>query len=309
MEQKTKTWLLIDGHNMAFRCFYGVPQMTTTYGLHVNAIYGWVRSLWKLEDVVRPNAVCVFFDSGGSTARKNILSTYKANRKVMPEELKQQLEYMNLLSVAHGHYITVKEGIEADDLLASFSEKLNKYGETAYIASGDKDFAQCVGERTFQMLPPTAQSKGTWRILDRYGIKENFGVFPEQIVDYLSLLGDSSDNISGIEGIGSKRAEKFLNQFGNIDNLLQNLDKISSEKIRKNLSSSLEIIKRNRELITLQKTTEFTIPTTTISRSPEDIFTLLQNLQLNSLLALARRRYKLPDQVELFDDTPSQKKK
>ncbi|MDR1528108.1 MAG: hypothetical protein LBS22_00770 [Puniceicoccales bacterium] len=301
MKQNTKTWLLVDGHNMAFRCFYGVPQMTTTYGLHVNAIYGWVRSLWKLEDMVQPDAVCVFFDSGGSAARKSILSTYKANRKVMPEELKRQLEYMNLLSVAHGYYITVKEGIEADDLLASFSKKLNECGETSYIASGDKDFAQCVGEHTFQMLPPTAQSKGVWRILDRYGIKENFGVFPEQIVDYLSLLGDASDNILGVEGIGAKRAEKFLNQFGNIENLLQNLDKIPSEKIRKSLSNSLELIERNRELITLQKTMEFHIPATTIGRSPEDIFNLLQNLQLNSLLALAHKRYKTPEQAELFD--------
>ncbi|MDR2777015.1 MAG: hypothetical protein LBB17_03175 [Puniceicoccales bacterium] len=304
MKQNTKTWLLVDGHNMAFRCFYGVPQMTTTYGLHVNAIYGWVRSLWKLEDMIQPDAVCVFFDSGGSTARKNILSTYKANRKVMPEELKQQLEYMNLLAVAHGYYITAKEGIEADDLLASFSEKLNECDETSYIASGDKDFAQCVGEHTFQMLPPTAQSKGAWRILDRYGIKENFGVFPEQIVDYLSLLGDASDNILGVEGIGAKRAEKFLNQFGNIENLLQNLDKIPSEKIRKNLLNSLGLIERNRELITLRKTMEFNIPATIISRSPEDIFNLLQNLQLNSLLALARKRYKLPNQAELFDDIP-----
>ncbi|MDR1890644.1 MAG: hypothetical protein LBQ23_00460, partial [Puniceicoccales bacterium] len=296
--ENTKTWLLIDGHNMAFRCFYGIPQMTTTYGLHVNAIYGWVRSLWKLEDMVHPDAVCVFFDSGGSTARKNILSTYKANRKVMPEELKQQLEYMNLLAIAHGYYVTVKEGVEADDLLASFSDKLNEYGETSFIASGDKDFAQCVGERTFQMLPPTAQSKGAWRILDRNGIKENFGVFPEQIVDYLSLLGDSSDNISGVEGIGAKRAEKFLNQFGNIENLLQNLDKISSEKIRKNLSNSLEIIERNRQLITLQRSMEFNIPATTIDKSPEDIFNLLQNLQLNSLLPLARKRYKTSEQAE-----------
>jgi DNA polymerase-1 len=222
----------------------------------------------------------------------------------MPEELKQQLEYMNFLSVAHGYYITAKAGVEADDLLASFSAKLKECGETSYIASGDKDFAQCVGERTFQMLPPIAQSKGTWRILDWHGIKGNFGVFPEQIVDYLSLLGDSSDHILGVEGIGAKRAENLLNQFDNIENLLQNLDKIPSEKIRKNLSNSLGLIERNRELITLRKTMEFHIPATTISRSPEDIFNLLQNLQLNSLLASARKRYKLPEQAELFDDIP-----
>jgi DNA polymerase-1 len=94
--------------------------MTTRYGLHINAIYGWVRWLWKLEDMIRPDAFCVFFDSGGSIARQNILSTYKANRKVVPEELKQQLESLNLLAIAHGYYGTVQEGVEADELLASF---------------------------------------------------------------------------------------------------------------------------------------------------------------------------------------------
>jgi DNA polymerase-1 len=286
-----KIWLLIDGHNMAFRCFYGVPQMTTAEGFCVNAIHGWIRSLWRLEDEVSPNAICVFFDSGGSAMRKNILSSYKANRKAMPDNLKSQLKYMNLLSIAHGYHIVSEDGVEADDLLAAFARRVSECGEVAYIASGDKDFAQCVGGNIFQMLPPAADAKGTWRTIGRDGVKEKFGVFPEQIVDYLSLLGDASDNIPGVKGIGAKRAEMFLNRFGNADNILSNASAISSEKIRKNLLNSRELIDRNRKLITLRNSIDFNLPEAKINRSVDDIFDLLKTLQLNSLLSIAQRRY------------------
>jgi DNA polymerase-1 len=298
MLKNKKVWLLVDGHNLAFRCFYGVPKMTTTEGLQINAIHGWIRSIWKLEDMISPDGICVFFDLGGSSARKNILSTYKANRKETPIELKQQLKYLDLLSIAQGYYVIAREGVEADDLLAAFARKVSASGEVAYIASGDKDFAQCVGGNIFQILPQAADAKGTWRILDRDGIKERFGIFPEQVVDYLSLLGDAADNIPGVPGVGAKGAEKFLNQFGNIDNLLANADKISSEKIRKSLLDSGELIARNRKLIALQSSFEFNLPEAKIRKSSEDIFSLLKMLQLKSLLSIAQRRYS--EQPELF---------
>jgi DNA polymerase-1 len=283
---------------MAFRCFYGVPQMATTDGVPVNAVCGWVRSLWKLEDTVSPDAVCVFFDAGGSAARKNILSTYKANRKAMPDDLRRQLEYMNLLSVAHGYYIVASEGIEADDLLAAFARGVKKRGEIAYIASGDKDFVQCVCECIFQMLPPAAGERGVWRILDRDGVAKKFGVFPEQIVDYLSLLGDASDNIAGVRGIGAKRAAAFLTKFGTVDSLLENIDQVSSKKIRDELLKSGELIARNRRLISLQGSMDVGLPEAKIYRSADDIFAMLEKLQLKSLLQIARRRYS--GQGELF---------
>jgi DNA polymerase-1 len=272
--------------------------MTTSEGMHVNAIHGWVRSMWKLEDSLSPDAVCVFFDSGGSSARKSILSSYKANRKAMPEELKAQLEYMNLLSIAHGYYIVFREGLEADDLLAAFAWEVGENGEIAYIASGDKDFAQCVGGNVFQVLPPAAEAKGSWRVIDRDGVREKFGVFPEQIVDYLSLLGDTSDNIPGVRGIGAKRAEMFLNQFGSVDNLLKNMEAISSKKIRENLSNSRELVARNRELISLKGSIDFRLPEAKINRSVGDILNLLKALQLKSLLPVAEKRYS--NQGELF---------
>jgi DNA polymerase-1 len=321
MERGSEKWLLVDGHNMAFRCFYGVPQMATADGTPVNAAYGWARSMWKLEDIVVPDAVCVFFDAGGSAARREIMSAYKANRKAMPDALKRQLEYVHLLSVAHGYYIVSMEGIEADDLLAEFAKMLSDRGATAYIASGDKDFAQCVGDNIFQMLPPSAGTSGTWIILDRNGVKEKFGIFPEQIVDYLSLLGDTSDNISGVSGIGEKGATRLLNEFGTIDNMLQNLHRIPSDRVKSALRDSSEIIARNRKLIALATAGRpgnssdpgcspfaegngsncIQLPEAVIRRSPDDIFALLEKLQLRSLLKTARRRYAHdPSQQELF---------
>jgi DNA polymerase-1 len=241
--------------------------------------------------MISPDAVCVFFDSGGSAVRKSILSSYKANRKAMPDELRGQLEYMNLLSIAHGYYVVAREFVEADDLLFSFAEKVKACGETAYIASGDKDFAQCVGQNVFQMFPPTSDSKGSWRMLDRDGIRAKFGVFPEQIVDYLSLVGDVSDNIPGVAGIGEKRAGMFLNQFKNVDNLLANAHAIPSPRIRDSLSKSSDLIARNRRLIALQNIEPIILPEAKVNRSVDDIFALLKNLQLNSLLRLARGRY------------------
>lgn len=292
------SWLLVDGHNMAFRCFYAVPEMTTSSGMPVNAIHGWIRSLWKLEDMLCPNAVAIFFDAGGSDDRRAILSTYKANRKPMPEQLKKQIHYLHLLSVAHGYYVISQEGVEADDLLGAWARKLDSYGETSYIASGDKDFAQCINENIIQVLPPTMSSHGTWRQLDRDGVYEKFGVFPEQIVDYLSLVGDTADNIRGVDGIGEKTAQKLLIKYGSIDYMLSHLGDVVPEKMREKISNSVELLRRNRALISLHSVPEYSLPEAKIKRSVDDIFSLMKELELYSLMKTASSKF--TQQGELF---------
>ena len=293
-----KKWLLVDGHNMAFRCFYAIPTMTTSYHLNVNAVYGCIRSIWKLEDIVNPDAVCIFFDAGGSEERRKILSTYKANRKPMPDELKCQIEHMNLLSIAHGYYIISHEGIEADDLLGAFARNVSKGGGQSYIASGDKDFSQCVCKDIYQMLPPSAGSNGSWKLLDEHGVVEKVGVAPSQIVDYLSLLGDTADNIRGVEGVGEKTAKRLLNQFHSIDDIFENLDMVEPRRIRDNLLKNRDLLEQNRRLISLQSVDNFELPEAKIHRSPDDIFDILDKLELKSLLTVARKRFSM--QPELF---------
>ena len=272
--------------------------MMTSDGMPVNAIHGWVRSLWKLEDMISPDGIAIFFDAGGSDDRRAILSTYKANRKPMPEQLKKQIHYLHLLSVAHGYHVISREGVEADDLLGAWAKKIDSYGEISYIASGDKDFAQCINENIIQVLPPTMSSHGTWRQLDRDGVYEKFGVFPEQIVDYLSLVGDTADNIRGVDGVGEKTAQKLLTKYGSIDYMLSHLDDIVPEKIREKMSNSVELLQRNRALISLRSVPEYSLPEAKIQRSVDDICSLLKELELYSLLRTANSRF--TQQGELF---------
>ncbi|MDR0680199.1 MAG: hypothetical protein LBF42_04210 [Puniceicoccales bacterium] len=292
-----KKWVLVDGHNLAFRCFYGVPTMTRSDGLQTNAIFGYIRTLMRLELHHAPNAICVFFDRGGSALRKQILSTYKANRKKMPEELIGQLSWMAKASLALGYYVEANSDIEADDLIGSYAKKISENGELAYIASSDKDFAQCISKNIFQLLPPTNTSKSSdWQLLDEAGVYEKFGVQNRQIVDYLSLIGDAVDNIDGLPGVGQKTASKWLSCFDSIEAIYDNITKIQPERFQKILLESKEILSRNRRLITLQDITDFQLPYAEIRPNSQEVEEILGELELHSIL----RDYRANNQRTLF---------
>lgn len=297
MSNSQKKWLLIDGFNLIFRCFFGVPMLIRKDGMPTNVLHGFMRSIFKLEDTLKPDAVCVFFDSGGSKERTNILSDYKANRPETPKELKTQIPFVKLLSVALGYYTQELAGVEADDLLVSLANKISTAGEIAYIFSADKDFAQCVNENIFQVLPPKGEDKSL-KILDKYGIFEKFDVYPEQIVDYLSMIGDSADNIKGINGVGPKTATKWLKEFGSIENILQNISRIQPARFQSKIIDAQEILKRNKLLIALNRNMEYNLPEAKINRAPDELFKLLSDLEMNSLLKEAKKRFDI--QPSLF---------
>jgi DNA polymerase-1 len=283
--ERKKRWILVDGHNLAFRCFYGIPTMMRADGLHTNAVFGYIKTLMRLENHHRPDAICVFFDTNGSAVRKEILSTYKANRKKMPDELAIQLDWMKKASLALGHYVEASSGIEADDLIGSFAKKIAENGELAYIASSDKDFAQCLSENVFQLLPPISTDRSShWRLLDKSGVYAKFGVQNYQIVDYLSLIGDGADNIDGLLGVGPKTAAKWLSHFDSIENIYDNLFQIRPERFQKVLLESKEILSRNRRLIRLQNIIDFKLPFTEIRPNLQEIENLLSELELYSIL-------------------------
>jgi DNA polymerase-1 len=295
--RKKKKWILVDGHNLAFRCFYGVPAMTRSDGFQTNAIFGYARTLMRLEDKYSPDAVCVFFDTDGSAMRKNILSTYKSNRKKMPDELVGQLDWMKKLALAFGYYVEANVGIEADDLIGSFAKKIADNGELAYIASADKDFAQCVSGNVFQLLPPTSAGKSSsWQLLDENGIIAKFGVQSCQIIDYLSLIGDAADNIGGLTGVGPKTAAKWLSEFGSIEGIYSNIQAIRPDRFRKTLLDSREILLRNRRLIALQEIANFQLPYAEIRCFQRDAEDLLNELELHSIL----REFRAKKQKTLF---------
>jgi DNA polymerase-1 len=242
---------LIDGLNLIFRCFYGIPLLDVQ-NFPTNAILGSVKILSKIIDLEKPSHVAIFFDKGRDPNRQLLLPEYKANRVEMPDPVKIQIPVVKEFAYAMGCTIIERFGVEADDLIASFARKYGHHFDEVLIFSTDKDFAQCVGGNVYQMIPENDRNSVGNR-LDRGGILEKFGIYPEQIVDYLALIGDQADNIPGIRGVGPKTAGVWLREFGNIELILSQISLIKPVRFRSILNGSAEILQRNRQLITLDR--------------------------------------------------------
>ena len=290
-------WLLVDGFNLAYRCFFAVPELTRSDGFPTNAVHGWVKSLWRLADQEKPAATLVFFDLGGAHDRLALLPEYKAQREEMPAALVKQLPCIKAVTRAMGLAGVEKTGVESDDLLASQAVHLAARGHDVLIVSSDKDFAQIVGERIKIMLPPpSANPKLGWRRLDAAGVVEKFGVPPAQIPDFLALVGDSSDNIPGIEGVGPKTAAKWLQQFGSLEGVIEHARELQPERFRESVRALSDLVRRNLKLTTLN----LGLPTIAAQKpasDPETLFRLLAELEMNTSLAEAHQRY---SQVEFL---------
>lgn len=290
-------WLLIDGFNLAYRCFFAIPELTRADGFPTNALHGWVKSVWKLEDQERPDGVVAFFDLGGSQDRLALLPEYKAQREEMPEALERQLPYVRSLTKAMGLVGVEQEGVESDDLLASQAVALGRAGHDVLIVSSDKDFAQIVDDRVQIMLPPpSANPKLGWRLLTAAGVLEKFGVPPAQIADYLALVGDASDNIPGLEGVGPKTAAKWLQQFGSLDGVLAAVAELKPERFQAAIATRADALRLNRRLTTLNLTLP-TLPAVRAEPDVSELFRLLGELEMKNCLAEAQKRY---TQRELF---------
>jgi len=288
-------WLLIDGFNLAYRCFFAIPELTRADGFPTNALHGWVKSLWKLHDQERPEAIIVFFDLGGASDKEALLPEYKAHRDEMPEALVKQLPYVKSLTKALGFVGVEIDGIESDDLLASQALSLSQAGHDVLIVSSDKDFAQMVNERIKIMLPPpTANPKLGWRLLDAAGVMEKFGVPPSQIPDYLALVGDTSDNIPGVNGVGPKTAAKWLQQYGNVEGVIAHAHELKPDRFQALVAENSEVIRRNLRITTLHLGHP-TIPAEKVAAQHIELFRLLEELEMKGCLQDARKRYSEPE--------------
>ena len=290
-------WLLIDGFNLAYRCFYAVPELTRADGFPTGALHGWVKSLWRLSDQEQPAATLVFFDLGGAADREALHAEYKANRAEMPEPLRKQIDPIKAFTRALGLVGIEQHGVESDDLLASQAVALAREGHEVVIVSADKDFAQVVNDRIKILLPPpTANPKLGWRILDAAGVKEKFGVPPSGIADYLALVGDTSDNIPGITGVGPKTASKWLEQFGDLEGVIAHASELKPDRFQAAVAADATRLRLNRRLTTLNLTLPTVVATPTAVRAAE-LFRLLEEMEMRTALAEARTRY---EQRELF---------
>lgn len=292
-------WLLIDGFNLAYRCFYAIPELTRADGFPTNALHGWMKSLWKLEDQETPAGTLVFFDLGGAQDRLALHPEYKAQRKDMPDGLVQQLPFVKSLTRAMGFVGIELEGVESDDLLASQAHSLAAAGHEVLIVSADKDFAQIVSDQVKLLLPPpTANPRLGWRVLDAAGVVEKFGVPPAQIADYLALVGDTSDNITGVNGVGPKTATKWLQQYGSVEGVIAHSAELKPERFQEAVRNQAEGLRVNLKLTTLNLSLS-TVPAQKASPQPTELFRLLGELEMKGCLAEAQRRYGL-GQGELF---------
>jgi DNA polymerase-1 len=210
----------------------------------------------------------------------------------MPDPLRQQIEPIKLLTRAMGLAGIEQEGVESDDLLAAEAVRLARAGHDVVIVSSDKDFAQIVDDRVKIMLPPpSANPKLGWRLLDAHGVKEKFGVPPSQIADYLALVGDTSDNIPGIEGVGPKTAAKWLAEFGgSVEGVLAHAGELKPERFREKVAADAERVRMNLKLTTLNLALPAAKPEWRTAR-PGELFRLLDGYEMRSTAAEARRRH------------------
>lgn len=283
--------LLIDGFNLAYRCFFATPELTRSDGFPTNALHGWVKSLWRLIDQEKPVHTVVFFDLGGSADRLALHPEYKAQRKEMPEALDKQIPHLKSITRLLGIATIEQFGVESDDLLASFAVQKAADGFEILIVSSDKDFAQIVNDKIQILLPPpSAQPKLGWRRLDSAAVLDKFGVPPQQIVDYLALIGDTSDNIPGITGVGPKTAVKWLQSYGNVEGVLLAKTQVQPERFRPELETCGERLRLNCKLIQLN----LTLPTPDIEPIGVDwpaLQNMLTEMEMKSTLTEAKKRY------------------
>lgn len=293
-------YLLIDGYNLAFRAYYAVRDLSRSDGFPTNALYGWVRSMWKLMDDQRPDCVAVFFDLGGAQDKLELLPEYKANRAETPEDFEKQVPVIKRLTRAMGLGLIEESGVESDDLLAAYATRLAEKEPDAEIkiVSADKDFAQTVTDRIHLLLPPpTANPKLGWRELDRQGVQEKWGLPPEKMVDYLALVGDTSDNIAGVPGCGPKTAVKWLLAFGDLDGILANASELKPPRFQALLPALEDRLRINRQIIGFDLTHHGEIE---LDRGVLDLASLcaiLGEMEMKTHLKEAQKRY---EQAELF---------
>jgi DNA polymerase I len=237
--------VLVDGSSYVYRAFHALPPLSNSRGEPTGAVHGVLNMLLKFVKEYQPKRIAVVFDAPGKTFRDELFAEYKAHRPPMPNDLRSQIEPLLTILRAQGLPILREEGVEADDVIGTLACRAAREGHSVLISTGDKDMAQLV-DGSITLINTMSNS-----VLDRAGVKAKFDVHPEQIIDYLALVGDSSDNIPGIEKVGPKTAAKWLGQYGTLDNLIAHAHEIGG-KVGENLRAGLATLELSRKLATIR---------------------------------------------------------
>jgi len=240
-----KTFVLVDGSYYMFRAYHGMPEFSTDRGEPTGAIFGVINMLRKLINEYQPDYLVVVFDAKGKTFRNDMYAEYKAHRPPMPDDLVCQIAPIHDIIRALGLPLLIIDNVEADDVIGTLATQASEQGLMTYISSGDKDLAQLVDDHV--RLVNTMNNT----VLDRDGVLEKYGVAPSSIIDYLALMGDSSDNVPGIPKVGPKTAVKWLAEHGSLQEIVKHADEIKG-KVGESLRSNLELLYLSKELVTLK---------------------------------------------------------
>ncbi|MBI5043258.1 MAG: DNA polymerase I [Nitrospirae bacterium] len=238
------TLYLIDGNSYIYRAYHAIRSLATSKGLPTNAIYGFTNMLLKIVKEKKPDYLAIAFDAKGPTKRHIEYEQYKAHRPEMPKDLVPQIPYIHKLVEAFNIPAILMEGYEADDIIGTISKKMEKDFDVV-IVTGDKDMLQLITQNI--KIYDTLKDK----VYEEKDVVERFGVAPDKVVEVMGLMGDASDNIPGVHGIGEKTATALIAEFGSIENLLSNIDKLKKTKLAETLKGSAEIARLSRELATI----------------------------------------------------------
>ena len=253
MTEIKKKLFIVDGYAILYRAHYALIRnpLITSYGFHTSALFGFANHIIKLINDEKPDYLVCAFDSKEKTFRHKIYSNYKANRPEMPLELQHQIPHLWEVLEAMNIPVLRKPGFEADDIIGTITNSVSESQIESYIVSGDKDFMQLINDKVFLYAPGKRNYPPV--IYDRQGVIEKWGLPPEKIIDLLALMGDSSDNVPGVSGVGVKTAVKLLNEYDNIESVLDNVSKIKNKRVYDGLTNGREIAYLSRELVTIVK--------------------------------------------------------
>ena len=243
--------VLIDGHSILNRAFYGLPDLSNSKGVHTNAVYGFLNIMFKILEEEKPDFLIVAFDVHAPTFRHEIYKEYKGTRKPMPEELREQVPLMKEMLKAMGICIMEKAGLEADDIMGTLAKRAERAGIEVALVSGDRDLLQIASDHIKIRIPKT--KSGKTEIEDYYAadVKEKYQVTPLQFIDLKALMGDTADNIPGVPKVGEKTATELMVQFGSLENIYDNLDNITKKAIKESLMNNKELADLSKVLATI----------------------------------------------------------
>ncbi len=286
-----KPLILIDGSSYLYRAFFALPSLSNSKGQPTGAIYGVLNMLRKIVNDYQPEHFAVVFDAKGKTFRDDLFVQYKSHRPPMPDDLKSQIAPLQEIVSAMGFPMLIIDGVEADDVIATLAVQAEKNNMTTLISTGDKDITQLVNQHI------TCINTMTNTLLDREGVIKKFGVPPELIIDYLSLVGDKTDNVPGVPNVGPKTAVKWLTEFGALDNIIANAEMIKG-KAGENFRKHLNELALSKQLVTLKTDVELAVTLHDLMLTKPDISKLQKlyaELEFKTLLS------------EILQTTPTEK--